>query len=166
MGVIGPITTALLCSWVCALLLVLLIQDVEKAPILGRRSSLSAGLHPPSSSSSLADVQRSPSSPSGPILAASHVIFPLQAHSFHRTQAIILEPSALTHAPDPPHPRTLRTSPQSTYSAITTATMMPASFMTATLSPWRAIRPRRDAEPLSCVEREEKSSFCGLGRGG
>lgn len=39
--------------------------------------------------------------------------------------------------------------------------MSPASFRIATLFPDAAMRPRRPADPLSCVPMEENVSVCG-----
>jgi hypothetical protein len=41
-----------------------------------------------------------------------------------------------------------------------TATTIPATFSTATVSPCRAIRVKRPALPVRFVEKEEKASFC------
>lgn len=58
--------------------------------------------------------------------------------------------------------KTQKIHPKTTHSPTPVPTQMPATFMTATLSPARAARVNRDALPRRLVDMFENTSFCGI----
>lgn len=57
-----------------------------------------------------------------------------------------------------------KTHPKTTHSPTPVPTQMPATFITATLSPARAARVNRDALPRRLVDMFENTSFCSAPR--